>query len=453
MGRGVERIVAGVVIAAAAALLPGGCGHRMIDTPYVAYGEAGRAAFARVPEPLRTPEIPVVYVTDREATTSNGRGPVYTHRRSQTMSYGIAHVSPGKGATWEQLVEDSVGPTRSRTYASRVVRVEELGTFSPTVKFLEPVDGRLAPRAEAKARFAAECARLDDVLARFLDHSDRKEAVVFIHGYNNTFDDAVIRLAEAWHFSGRQGVPIVYTWPAGSGGLKGYAYDRESGEFTIVHLKLLLAALATNDRIERVHIVSHSRGTDVAVTTLRELHAECRGMLRTGALQSLLAEKRAGLTAGPATPGGLSTRDVLKIETLVLAAPDLDLDVFAQRFFGENLLEAANRTVVYFSEGDQAIDLADWLFRSRRRVGAMRLDDFTPETRAIVPLLGHLELINCRVTGYTTHSYVMQHPAALSDLILLLRNARSPGAESGRPLSSPFPGVWELDNSYLKPKD
>ena len=36
-------------------------------------------------------------------------------------------------------------------------------------------------------------------------------------------------IAELWHFLGRQGVPILYTWPAGFGGLRGYTRDRESG--------------------------------------------------------------------------------------------------------------------------------------------------------------------------------------------------------------------------------
>ena len=45
----------------------------------------------------------------------------------------------------------------------------------------------------------------------------------------DSFEDAIFRIAELWHFLGREGVPIAYTWPAGHPGLlRGYNYDRES---------------------------------------------------------------------------------------------------------------------------------------------------------------------------------------------------------------------------------
>jgi esterase/lipase superfamily enzyme len=426
----------------------GGCQESLIPTPYVAYGEAGVAAFERVPERLRTTDIPVLYVTDRAAPTSSERGPEYTYARSPVIDFGEATVSLDTDATWADLVRDSTGARREHSYHPRVSRIERRGEIQPVMKHLVVQDGRFAPAPGAVEAFQKEFEPFDRLLDTYLDATDRKEVVLFIHGYNNTFDSAVLRLAQAWHFCARQGVPIVYTWPAGSGGLRGYAYDRESGEYTIVHLKVLLAALARNPKVEKVHIISHSRGTDVAVTALRELHAECRGILRNGVLSQVFG-KAPEMTGPGERP--LATRDILKLETLILAAPDLDLDVFVQRFFGENLLAAAQRTAIYFSEEDEAIGLADWLFRSRRRLGALQLADLTPENRALLAQVEHLQLINCKVTGATSHSYILQHPSALSDLILLLREQRPPGAACGRPLAVPFPGVWEMDNTYLRP--
>ncbi|QQO54308.1 MAG: alpha/beta hydrolase [Thiohalocapsa sp. PB-PSB1] len=34
-----------------------------------------------------------------------------------------------------------------------------------------------------------------------------------MHGVATGFDDAVLDLASIWHFLGREGVPIAYTWP------------------------------------------------------------------------------------------------------------------------------------------------------------------------------------------------------------------------------------------------
>ena len=44
------------------------------------------------------------------------------------------------------------------------------------------------------------------------------------------------------------------------------AHDRESGEFTVYHLKQCLRAVAACPDVERVHLIAHSRGTDVTIS-------------------------------------------------------------------------------------------------------------------------------------------------------------------------------------------
>lgn len=448
MSRGGFAWRALLALALAAGLL-GGCARTLIPTPYVMEGEAGRRVFERIDPSLRTTDIPVLYVTDRAIDRETETGPRYGYGRSPDVTFGVATVSVSPAVTWEEFVGDSTSRRRAHSYTPRVSGVEKKGAFRSTTSYIEPIDGEARITAQGIRQIEAELGRFNEALDAWLDRAERKEVVIFVHGYNNTFDDAVIRMAQTWHFSGRQGVPIAYTWPAGSGGLKGYGYDRESGEFTVVHLKLLMWALAVNPKVERVHLVSHSRGTDVASTALRELHAEIRGyqMGKMGLAWMGMGEKREQVAEYMDVP---PTWRFLKLETLVLAAPDLDLDVFLQRFFGENVIRAAHRTAIYFSEDDGALGLADWLFRSRRRVGALRLDDFKPEVRPLLSQIEGLELINARVTGHSSHSYLLQHPAALSDLILLLRDGKGPGQENGRPLQRPFAGVWELEDEYLK---
>ena len=80
-------------------------------------------------------------------------------------------------------------------------------------------------------------------------------------------------MAELWHFLGRIGVPIIYTWPAGYPGLFGYTYDRESSEFTVNHFRELLTLMAGFPEIEKINLIAHSRGTDIAVTKDRYVDA------------------------------------------------------------------------------------------------------------------------------------------------------------------------------------
>lgn len=428
------------------AVLVSGCARKFIPTPYVLYGEQGEAVFAETPEAHRTPEIPVIYVTDRSVDEQTDDGPSYGFGRSKSMAYGVATAELDPEVTWEQLVEMSTTGARDRSYDIVVDHVDELGRFGPNVGMFEVMDGRPVATPAAVQALREQNAGLHELINQYLDQTDRKEAVLFIHGFNNDFDAAIVRTAEAWHYGGRIGVPIAFTWPAGAGGLKGYATDRESGEYAVVHLKLLLWALAECPGLEKIHIVSHSRGTDVATTAIRELNAEIRGLNRTSLwVPQAELDRRAG-HAEDLVP----VYETLKIETLVLAAPDIDIDVFVQRFFGENVLRASNRTVIYFSEDDKALGLAHWLFRGRARLGDVRATDIPPEARNQLEAVTCLELINCHVRGGSSHAYVLQHPAAMSDLLLLLRDDAKAGSAQ-RPLTKTGPGIWDLDDDYLRP--
>src|SRR5438094_218234 len=104
-----------------------------------------------------------------------------------------------------------------------------------------------------------------------LAQTPQKDVYIFVHGVNNAFDDAVFRAAEVWHFMGRVGVPVAYSWPAGRGGVRGYAYDYESGEFTVGHLRQFIKLVAECPEVERVHVVAHSRGCEIAMSAARDL--------------------------------------------------------------------------------------------------------------------------------------------------------------------------------------
>jgi esterase/lipase superfamily enzyme len=423
----------------------------MIGPPYIMRGEAGQAEFAKVDPAFQTPAIPVLYVTDRACDKKNECGPVYGFNRSRVVEYGVATVGLTPEPTWDQLVIDSTSDMKHEPYALRMKSVEPPGQFLDLNLRMQVQNGEIGLDAAAIEAVKNERVEFNAAVSRWLDQSQSKDAYVYVHGFNNTFDDAVFRIAESWHYAGRQGVPIVFTWPAGRGGLTGYAYDRESGEFAVVHLKLLLLALADNPGIENVHIISHSRGTDVATSALRELHQEVRAATGRGAVGLLGNRPLVHLTPEQFADAP-TTGEYLKIKTLVLAAPDLDADVFSQRFVTENLLRAADRVVIYFSQQDSALAAAQWLFSGGKgRLGSLEIEDFTPQQIALVSQLTSVEMISCETKGYSSHSYMFMHPSAFSDLLLVLREGNPPGAENGRPLEQPRPGLWLMTDDYLKP--
>ena len=250
-------------------------------------------------------------------------------------------VNLNPNPTWKELIQESTKGKRGRDFELKLASVREEGRILPWIA--QPAVGSpgLTIARATGHQDPVEVNHFREILRSRLAQTSHKDVYIFVHGYNNTFEDGVFRTAELWHFMGRVGVPVSYSWPAGLGGLRGYAYDRESGEYTVSHLRHFLQAVADCPEVERVHLIGHSRGCDVAISALRELN----------------------LTF---TAQGKSTQHELKLENLVLAAPDLDEEVFMQRAVGENLLQAARRTTIYASDHDKAIELADLVFASRR---------------------------------------------------------------------------------------
>ncbi|WP_254016398.1 alpha/beta hydrolase, partial [Mesorhizobium escarrei] len=42
----------------------------------------------------------------------------------------------------------------------------------------------------------------------------KRQVLIFVHGYNNSYADAVFRFAQIVHDSGTDAAPILFTWPS-----------------------------------------------------------------------------------------------------------------------------------------------------------------------------------------------------------------------------------------------
>ena len=421
-----------VIVALMAFALAGqGCGAftYLISTPTVALTPNAAAAFeASVPPSERVPQMRVIYASDRAVASTTPDGPRYGNDRAQDLTFGVATVELEPKVDWSEFLRATTSSSRLKPFYLRTASTVEMGRLAIPLTEMVVRDGRFVLTQDSRAELAASRDRLHALIRERLADNPHKDVYLFVHGVNNTFDEAVFRVAQLWHFAGRPGVPVCYTWPAGRGGALGYFHDYDSGNFTVFHLKKFLLAIASSPDVKRVHIVAHSRGADVAVSALRELNIQCRA-------------------------AGKETCTELKLANLVLAAPDLDQDVFSQRLAIEDLVAAAGRTTVYLSRDDSLLWLSNWVFGGRGRIGTMSSDHVTKERRAVLEQLNSLDFIECRVrTVSTSHDYVFAHPAVVSDLILLLRDNRLPGAANGRPLVPIANGSWRIDNDYLEAK-
>lgn len=159
--------------------------------------------------------------------------------------------------------------------------------------------------------------------------------MVFVHGYNTGFDDAVYRLTQIVHDSGYPGTPVLFSWASGAS-TTGYVYDKESAAAARDQLEATLRLLAQSGA-RRIDLVAHSMGTWVTMEALRQLAIE-----------------------GNRNLGG-------KLGDVVLASPDIDVDVFKSQM--QRYGKPDKPFIVLLSDDDRALRLSSMIAGSQPRVG------------------------------------------------------------------------------------
>jgi esterase/lipase superfamily enzyme len=284
---------------------------------------------------------------------------------------------------------------------------------------------------EAKQKLQAE-------IARRLDVARRKEVVLYVHGYHNSFEDAALTMGELCHFLGREFVCCIFTWPAGGtrGVLFGYDVDRESSEFAVEDLLKTIRIVAATPGLKKIHLIAHSRGTDTLATALSELSAEAYILRKSLARQ-------------------------FNIGNVVLMAPDIDADVALSKIFkvlsdpdlpfgaasdANAVLETTPgfKVTIYVSPDDKALATSGWLFGSIARLGRIDARMLSPHQIEEIATFGAVDVIQVRgKTDLFGHSYFASNPHVSSDIIAMLRYGLKPN-EPGRPLEAVVPPFWRV---------
>jgi len=167
----------------------------------------------------------------------------------------------------------------------------------------------------------------------------RSKVLVFVHGFNNRFDDAVYRFAQIVHDSKAEGIPVLFTWPSrGEVQLSSYAYDRESAVYSRDALEQLLTTLGANPNVKEVNILAHSMGNWVTLEALR------------------------GKAIGGGKIGG-------KVKNVFLVAPDVDVDVFRRQI--QRMGAARPRFALFVSQDDRALGLSQFIWGGMPRIGVI----------------------------------------------------------------------------------
>lgn len=204
---------------------------------------------------------------------------------------------------------------------------------------------REAVYRETPKEFTAD---LKSELAKY--PAGKRQAVIFVHGYNTLFSEALYRLTQMAEDSKATGVPVLFTW-ASRGEVADYVYDNNSATAARDRLEETIR-IVFDSGADQVSIVAHSMGNWVTVEALRQIQI-----------------------SGKRLP-------VEKIGNIVLAAPDIDVDVFKSQLkrFGK----PPKPFIVIVSSDDKALAFSNFIAGDKPRLGAYTQDTELVELGAVV---------------------------------------------------------------------
>ena len=205
----------------------------------------------------------------------------------------------------------------------------------------QPQSGKTDPKEHFTIRSPELYANADDFaqgLELALDErpEGNREVLIFVHGYNTNFSEALLRVAQFVHDTGFKGVPLLFSW-ASRGKAVDYVYDINSALQARFYLEELALRLSKID-VNTFTIVAHSMGN---LVTLEAMTA--------------LAKRR-------------EVGDASRLKAVILAAPDVDFDLFVEQL--DDLSPIKDRFFVFVSKDDKALTLSRRIAGGVARVGS-----------------------------------------------------------------------------------
>lgn len=370
---------------------------------------------------IKLPYKILLYATDREPSSADDSEKYYRNERGQILRLGVARISLHEPEVdWEKVREISLLSDRAERYPLRVTGIQEYGILETTIPGFARREDFGEDLLDGDEEFAAA---VNEQLAL----SERKDIVIYVHGYKVVFENPMLVATELWHFLGYDGVMIGYAWPS-TPSVWAYVRDSDTSHGYARHFRKFLEYLAANTEAESIHVIAYSNGTRMVAGAFEQLalmyHDETREQMQ----------------------------EELRLDKLIFIGSDLDRDVFAT-YVADGALDVPRHVSVYVSEKDKALGFARWLTR-RPRLGQMLEDEsMTPKIRRLfTDYSDHLSLIDVTdAEGSDTgngHAYFRDSPWVSSDILIALMFGLSP--EQRGLVRHPDMPVWQFPPDYIE---
>jgi esterase/lipase superfamily enzyme len=170
----------------------------------------------------------------------------------------------------------------------------------------------------------------------------KHKAFVFVHGFNNNFQESLFRLVQLQADIKIDGIPILFSWPS-QGQVAAYEIDKQSASYSRDYLMALLTLLSSSPEVSDIVVVAHSMGALLTVDALRQLRAEGKD------------------------------RVIARLGRVVLAAPDINAKTFRAQVQAIGPLKPP--LLVLVSKDDGALQVSSFLDGGIVRAGDINVDD------------------------------------------------------------------------------
>jgi len=299
----------------------------------------------------------VFYGTTRHYTGKKSSPKFYGHVESDHLEYGIATVTV---------------PTDPKMRAK--------GSLTTPLQVFEIKFQKEDPKKHVILQKVG-ILKEDEFFSQLNGHLDTSESMlVFVHGFNNTFEYVAQRTGQLAYDLEFKGAPVFFSWPS-NGQAEDYIKDANRIRAAVIDLRIFLKSLHSRTQAKSIYLVAHSMGSVGLTNALYDLSLEMRGQSKP-----LFTE-------------------------VILAAPDIDEKEFAKLF--KVFQKVTQRTTLYASSKDQALII------SREVNGYSRLGD-SRDGIVILPGLDSIDVSRLD-TSLIGHSYFGDNQSVIADLYKLIR--------------------------------
>ena len=314
--------------------------------------------------------VPVFFATDRKRTEDTSPKKFYSGSRGK-LEFGMVKVSIPEDHKMGELEEPKSWEFWHQENPARHIVLLD-------IQVLE------------KSQFWTELRNFIETSS--IEISSEPDVLIFIHGYNVSFEDAARRTAQIAYDLNFRGAPILYSWPSEAKTHK-YTVDESNIQWTVPHFRDFLKQVLSDIGARNVNVIAHSMGNRALVGALRSLD-----------INTL-------------------PKDSASLRQIVFAAPDIDADIFRQfahEFWqnAEHLTLEKSRFTLYASSKDKALKA------SKKVHGYSRAGD----TGAGIVIVKGVDTIDASEvdTSFMGHSYFGDNKSILADLFRLFKDGSPP---------------------------